>query len=106
MAEGAIVSTVLRVLQEPLVKELKLISGVNKELEKLESTFSTIKAVLVDAEERRVRDKALDDWLKKLRDVAYQADNVLDEFRIEALRREAETGNHICEMVGYTVGPV
>ncbi|KAK1280077.1 putative disease resistance protein RGA4 [Acorus gramineus] len=110
MAEGAIVSAVLRVLHEtigsPLINDFGLIWGVNGELLKLQSTLTTIEAVLADAEERRVKDRALDNWLKKLRDVAYQADNVLDDFRIEALRREAETGNHIWEEVGYTLGPV
>ncbi|KAK1256592.1 putative disease resistance protein RGA4 [Acorus gramineus] len=105
-----IISGVRGVLQEvlgsALVKEIELISGVNGELLKLRSTFTTIKAVLVDAEERRVKESALNDWLKKLRDVAYQADNVLDDFRIEALRREAETGNHFLKKVGYTLGPV
>ncbi|KAK1256590.1 putative disease resistance protein RGA4 [Acorus gramineus] len=110
MAEGMIISGVLGVLQEvlgsALVKEIELISGVNGELLKLQSTFTTIEAVLADAEERRVKERALNDWLKKLRDVAYQADNVLDDFRIEALRREAETGNHFLKKVGYTLGPV
>ncbi|KAK1279582.1 hypothetical protein QJS04_geneDACA015138 [Acorus gramineus] len=104
MAEAAAVTAVIGVLQQlvgsGLAKGFGLIRGVDGELEKLESNFSAIQAVLADAEEQRVKNRTLEDWLKKVRDVAYRADNVLDEFHIEALRRrEAETGNHMLKNV-------
>jgi hypothetical protein len=44
------------------------------------------------AEDKREGAKA---WLEKVRKVAYQASDVLDEFKYEALRRKAEEGHKI-----------
>ncbi|KAK1292962.1 hypothetical protein QJS10_CPB17g01529 [Acorus calamus] len=103
MAEAAILKVGLGVLQEivrsGLLKEFEMISGVRQDVEKLRSNLSAIEAVLADANERRVKDRIVDDWLKKVRDVAYQVDDVLDDFRFEALRRQAEIGDHALKKV-------
>ncbi|OAY72886.1 putative disease resistance RPP13-like protein 1, partial [Ananas comosus] len=52
---------------------------VGAELKKLEGTLSTIRDVLADAEERQVQDKALIGWLRRLKDVAYDIDDLLDK---------------------------
>ncbi|XP_038973356.1 uncharacterized protein LOC113461540, partial [Phoenix dactylifera] len=62
--------------------------GVEKELARLQSTLSVIQAVLEDAEEKQPTDRALTTWLAKLKDAAYDADDILDEFYYEDLRRE------------------
>ncbi|KAG1370967.1 hypothetical protein COCNU_16G000610 [Cocos nucifera] len=49
-----------------------------------------IQAVLHDAEEREIRDEAVKLWLKELKGVAYDAEDVLDEYHYEELRAEAE----------------
>ncbi|KAK1291963.1 hypothetical protein QJS10_CPB17g01531 [Acorus calamus] len=117
MAEAAILKVGLGVLQEivrsGLLKEFEMISGVREDVEKLRSNLSAIEAVLADANERRVKDRIVDDWLKKVRDVAYQVDDVLDDFRFEALRRQAEIGDHALKKVfslsvaeiGTLIGP-
>ncbi|XP_058091100.1 putative disease resistance protein RGA3 [Magnolia sinica] len=64
--------------------------GVDEELDNLSSTLSAIQAVLEDAEDRHVESKATKDWLRKLKDVAYDADDLLDEFAIEAQRSKSE----------------
>ena len=67
--------------------------GFKEELEKLHVSFNKIQAVLHDAEKRQVSDKSLRIWLLELKDVAYGADNVLDEFGYEILRQKVETLN-------------
>ena len=67
--------------------------GAKEELEKLESTLSTIAAVLDDAEERQVKDKAVRNWLTKLKDVVFAADDVLDEFATKSLQRKVKSQN-------------
>uniref|UniRef100_A0A2N9G2B7 NB-ARC domain-containing protein n=1 Tax=Fagus sylvatica TaxID=28930 RepID=A0A2N9G2B7_FAGSY len=58
------------------------------DLEKLKDTVSTIKAVLLDAEEKQASDHRLNHWLGKLRDVLHDAENVLDEFNYRVLLKE------------------
>jgi hypothetical protein len=91
MAEGVLFSVAEGIIGKlgPLAfKEIKLLWGVKDELEKLKNTVSAIQAVLLDAEEQQVGSHAVADWLKKLEDVIYEADNFLDDFSTESLRRE------------------
>nr|XP_048320468.1 putative disease resistance protein RGA3 [Ziziphus jujuba var. spinosa] len=83
MAE-AFLNVVLENLNNLIQKELGLLQGVNKEMGKLSSTLSTICAVLEDAEEKQNKDKAIENWLLKLRDASYELDDILDEFSMEA----------------------
>ncbi|KAH9695787.1 hypothetical protein KPL71_022914 [Citrus sinensis] len=85
MAE-AILQVVLDNLNSLIKNELGLLHGVEKEMEKLSSTLSTIQAVLEDAEEKQLKDKALQNWLRKLKDAAYEVDDLLDEYKTEASR--------------------
>uniref|UniRef100_A0A2N9GHD5 NB-ARC domain-containing protein n=1 Tax=Fagus sylvatica TaxID=28930 RepID=A0A2N9GHD5_FAGSY len=50
--------------------------------------MSTIQAVLLDAEEKQVKNRGLTVWLEQLKDVFYDVVDVLDEFECEALRRQ------------------
>lgn len=93
MAE-LLLSPLLKVVFDKLVslitEEHRLQRGVHKEMERLRSTVTTIQAVLEDAEEQQVKDKAVKHWLGELKD----ADDILDEFMTEALRREIESEDH------------
>uniref|UniRef100_M1BW08 NBS-LRR resistance protein n=1 Tax=Solanum tuberosum TaxID=4113 RepID=M1BW08_SOLTU len=64
--------------------ELGLILGFKDEFEKLQSTFTTIQAVLEDAQKKQLKDKAIENWLQKLNSAAYEADDILDECKTEA----------------------
>ncbi|XP_049376706.1 putative disease resistance protein RGA1 isoform X2 [Solanum stenotomum] len=68
--------------------ELGLILGFKEEFEKLKSTFTTIQAVLEDAQKKQLKDKAIENWLQKLNSAAYEADDILDECKTEALIRQ------------------
>uniref|UniRef100_A0A2N9G5H1 Disease resistance protein RGA3 n=1 Tax=Fagus sylvatica TaxID=28930 RepID=A0A2N9G5H1_FAGSY len=74
-------------------QEIGLLWGVKDDLEKLQNTVSTIKAVLLDAEEKQVQSHAIKDWVENLKDALYEADDVLDDFSTESLRRELMTRN-------------
>ncbi|KDO39611.1 hypothetical protein CISIN_1g000594mg [Citrus sinensis] len=58
--------------------------GVRSKLKKWQKTLKTIEAVLIDAEEKQLTDRAVKLWLDDLRDLAYDAEDVLDEFATEA----------------------
>jgi structure-specific endonuclease subunit SLX1 len=57
--------------------------GLKAELQNLESTLTTVQAVRQDAEQKQWKSEAVKNWLRKLKDAAYDADDVLDEFAIE-----------------------
>ncbi|KAL7166669.1 hypothetical protein ACSBR2_037354 [Camellia fascicularis] len=59
-------------------------------MKKLSSTLFTIHAVLNDAEQKQLQDKAVQTWLKELNNAAYETDDILDECATEALRCESE----------------
>ncbi|KAH7571156.1 hypothetical protein JRO89_XS05G0261200 [Xanthoceras sorbifolium] len=88
----AIVSPIAELLLGKLgslaYQEVCLIWGVKPDLLKLERTLKTIKAVLLDAEQQQLHNHQLRVWLEELKDVCYDAEDVLDEFEIEALSRQ------------------
>ncbi|OMO66626.1 hypothetical protein COLO4_30476 [Corchorus olitorius] len=65
---------------------VRLVVGVTEDVEKLRNTFRTIQAVLEDAEERQVKEKAVKIWLDKLQNVAYNMEDVLDEWNTAILK--------------------
>ena len=74
----------LQVLFERLMSSdlLKLAGreGVRSKLKAWEKTLKTIEAVLIDAEEKQLTNRAVKIWLDDLRDLAYDAEDILDEF--------------------------
>ncbi|KAJ1391667.1 Virus X resistance protein-like, coiled-coil domain [Sesbania bispinosa] len=56
-----------------------------KDLKRLASLLTTIKATLEDAEEKQFSNRAIKDWLQKLKDAAYVLDDILDECATQAL---------------------
>ncbi|KAJ9707858.1 hypothetical protein PVL29_000097 [Vitis rotundifolia] len=70
-----------------VVEQVCLARVVYSELENLKATLSTVRAVLLDAEEQQVNNHQLTDWLGKLKDCFYDAEDVLDEFEYGSLLR-------------------
>ncbi|CAN6576057.1 unnamed protein product [Malus baccata var. baccata] len=68
--------------------EICLAWAVQSDLRKLEGTMSTIKGVLLDAEEKQANNKELRSWLRQVKNVFLDAEDVLDEFECEALRKQ------------------
>jgi hypothetical protein len=72
------------------VKErLDMLLGVPGEMERLEVTLEDLVNVLGDAEMKRITDTAVDAWVRELKDVMYDADDVLDQWRMEACSGDA-----------------
>ncbi|KAJ8646482.1 hypothetical protein MRB53_008230 [Persea americana] len=89
-----LVKVVFDKLVSLITEEHRLQSGVHKEMERLRSTLTTIEAVLEDAEEQQVEDKAVKHWLGEIEDAAYDADDILDEFMTEVLQKKIESEDH------------
>ncbi|KAF6164842.1 hypothetical protein GIB67_017045 [Kingdonia uniflora] len=88
----ALVSTVIEQLMSFLVQELKeevgLVVGARGEVKKLSATFKKIHAVLDDAEKQQIKDESVKLWIEELKDVAYDIDDVLDEWHTRILKSQ------------------
>ncbi|KAB5530070.1 hypothetical protein DKX38_020151 [Salix brachista] len=71
---------------------IRLAWGLKGELRKLHESLTMIQAVLQDAARRPVTDEPVKLLLEKLQDVAYNADDVLDDFAYEILRKDQKKG--------------
>ncbi|KAH9717489.1 hypothetical protein KPL71_021832 [Citrus sinensis] len=80
----AIVSPLLEQLisisYEEAKQQVRLVTGVKKQVKKLTSNLRTIQAVLNDAEQRQVKEKSVRLWLDQLKEASYDMEDVLDEW--------------------------
>ncbi|CAL1385903.1 unnamed protein product [Linum trigynum] len=91
---AALISQVQKELVDFAIKEIKqhgkLVIDTERDIEKLISTFTAIGALLLDAEEKELKNESIRDWLKKLKDVSYEIDDVLDEWKTDILKRQLD----------------
>jgi hypothetical protein len=81
-------------------QEIALWWGVKDQLSKLKSTVTRIKGVLHDAEEQVQKPPAqLEDWLGKLQEAVYDAEDLLDDFSTEVQRKRLMSRNKISREV-------
>ncbi|XVF18689.1 hypothetical protein REPUB_Repub11eG0044600 [Reevesia pubescens] len=59
---------------------------VHEQLKEWEKKLPDIQAMLNDAEQKQITNKGVKKWLADLQDLAYDVDDILDEFAYEALR--------------------
>ncbi|KAL3642189.1 hypothetical protein CASFOL_013004 [Castilleja foliolosa] len=91
MAE-VVVGPIIQVLLENLLtlsqEQIGLVRYFKDDLKKLQKTLSMVNDVLHDAEMRQVTDSAVKRWLRELEDLAFDADNVIDEFNYHLLSKK------------------
>ncbi|XP_016649998.1 PREDICTED: disease resistance protein RGA2-like [Prunus mume] len=80
-------------------QELSLLWGFKGELKSLRGSLSKLQAMLRDAQHSQVRGERVEMWVKDLEDIAHEADDVLDEYEYELLRRKVEIQNQIKKKV-------
>ncbi|GKU86386.1 hypothetical protein SLEP1_g919 [Rubroshorea leprosula] len=80
-----VVEQLTTILLEKTKREVKLVTGVGRDLKKLKSNLESIHALLGDAEERQIKDNSIKLWLKKLKQVCYDMEDVLDEWNTSSL---------------------
>ena len=71
------------------------------ELKDLLYRLCKIHIVLHDAQKRQVSDNSVRNWLTELRDVLYDADNVLDKFSYEIFRQKIQIQDQMMNQVPF-----
>ncbi|XP_057519331.1 putative disease resistance protein RGA1 [Amaranthus tricolor] len=100
-----LIQCLIQLLDSPIGEEIGSLWGYKSQLEKLKDTLSTIRAVLLDADklerEQLELSHVLQDKLQRLKEVVYQADDLLDEVSTIAQRKKLMRGNKMSKEVGH-----
>ncbi|XP_040998413.1 putative disease resistance RPP13-like protein 1 isoform X2 [Juglans microcarpa x Juglans regia] len=76
-------------LASPELLQFARKEGLRKQLDKWAKTLTRIQKALHDAKEKQYTKRIVKQWLDDLRDLAYDLEDILDEFTTEAaLRRK------------------
>ncbi|XP_047084865.1 putative disease resistance protein RGA3 [Lolium rigidum] len=86
----SLVGSCAKKMQEMITEEAVLILGVEEDLKELQRTMTQIQCFLNDAEKRRIKESAVNNWLGELRDAMYYADDIIDMARSEGRMLLAE----------------
>ncbi|MCH80210.1 CC-NBS-LRR resistance protein [Trifolium medium] len=78
-----VAESLIKSLASAALREFGRINGVLDELERLKNTVESIRAVLLDAEDKQDQSHAVQNWIRRLKDVLIPADDLLDEFVIQ-----------------------
>ncbi|KAL5067999.1 hypothetical protein RYX36_018886 [Vicia faba] len=90
MAESLVFSlaeSFISKLASRAVEETSLALGVYNHLREIKDTVSLIKAVLLDAEQKQRHNHELREWIRQIKHVFSNAEDVIDDFECEALRK-------------------
>ncbi|XP_050263324.1 disease resistance protein RGA2-like isoform X2 [Quercus robur] len=102
MADAILYGVVQKIIESSgssTLKQIGSIWGVKDDLEKMNNTVLAIQAVLQDAEEQQVQNKQVEHWLNRLRDVVFDADDLLSEFSTHVLQRKVMGGDKMAKKV-------
>ncbi|CAD6255487.1 unnamed protein product [Miscanthus lutarioriparius] len=95
-ALDALAPYVKKLIADMAQEEVSMLLGVSSEITKLEDNMEGLKAFLKDAERRRITDTSVQRWSTKLKNVMYDATDILDMCQLEAdKRRESRGGGNI-----------
>ncbi|GAA0146825.1 antimicrobial response protein [Lithospermum erythrorhizon] len=79
MADGA-VSFLLEKLTTILVQNASLLGNCQEDIEEIKLELESMRSFLKDADQRQGKSELVETWVKQVREVAYQVENIVDEF--------------------------
>ncbi|KAM0909875.1 hypothetical protein ACQ4PT_014530 [Festuca glaucescens] len=99
MAIGPLMSMLKDKVSSYLLDQYKAMEGMEEQHKILKRKLPAILDVITDAEEQATTHReGAKAWLQELKTVAYEANEVFDEFHYKALRREAKKKGHYADL--------
>ena len=95
---GPLVSLLKDKVSSSLLDRYNVMEGMEKQRKILERKLPAILDVIADAEKQASGRRGEKAWLEALKKVAYEANDVFDEFEYEALCRRAKKDGHITKL--------
>lgn len=83
-----IADKVLNKLGSLSFKDISLAWAFSSDLQKLRSTLTSIKSMLLDADEKQARNSELSTWLGQLKVILYEMEDFLDDLELEVLQKQ------------------
>ncbi|KAI3862688.1 hypothetical protein MKX03_001980 [Papaver bracteatum] len=80
MAEAAAVKILLQMITDLLTDEAYFLIGVEGKMKQLKSELEWMLVSIKEADEKRKSDEMLKLWVKQLREIAFDAEDVIDQF--------------------------
>ncbi|KAL6630910.1 hypothetical protein ACP70R_028250 [Stipagrostis hirtigluma subsp. patula] len=84
----ALASYVSSILTDLVKDEVGMLLGVTGEIQKFDSKLRSLKDFLADAERKRITDAHVQGWVGKLKDVMYDATDVMELCQLKAMKRQ------------------
>ncbi|CAM0908734.1 unnamed protein product [Alopecurus aequalis] len=97
-----LVKIVMQKVSSSLLGQYKVMKGMEEQHEILKRRLPAILDVMADAEQEATHREGAAAWLEAVKKVSYEASEVFDEFKYEALRRKARKEGHYKEL-GFSV---
>ncbi|KNA04219.1 hypothetical protein SOVF_201720 [Spinacia oleracea] len=97
---GKIASFTGDLIISSVTKEMKAVMSVKKDVENIGNKLEAICAVLEDADERQYVNNAFHIWIRNLKRVVYDIDDLLDEVAFDALKHRVN-GSHLSSLLRY-----
>ncbi|KAJ1285863.1 hypothetical protein BS78_03G310900 [Paspalum vaginatum] len=82
---GAFMQTLFEKLAGVALDQFRSYKGIQCRLENLSCTLSQLHAFLDDAEAKQLTDASVRGWMAKLKDVAYDIDDLLDNYSAQCM---------------------
>ncbi|XP_078168403.1 putative disease resistance protein RGA3 [Carex rostrata] len=94
MILDAFLSKFSELLLQMVQAEVGMLLGIPGQIEKLSETVRDIQCVLADAKRKQSKSSFIERWLMELKDVMYDADDIIDLCQIKAKDRLAGSSSH------------